>query len=136
MKKICLLLIIFTTLMLISCLLPHSKPGEETPFSQTIEINVSKGTINITPEDTDTGKRTMKASEKQLKYSKKRDSTNLTEAGEYSYHLLGNHTVIFYITTMDEEAEFSVTAFGNSVNYTVKNSDILGKTVYISNTLP
>lgn len=103
------------------------------PLNKSITIQVLSGSIEIVFSDTDIGEQSIKAVKKELPSTNKKN-VFLNEANnQYKYLLLGNHNVVFGVTTIDSEATFSITFGKETTTYTVKNTDPLGKSIYFQN---
>ena len=57
----------------------------------------------------------------------------LSEGNYHYYTIEGNHSVIFSLRTLDDEAIIKITYKNETTEYTIHNSDISDKLVYCDN---
>lgn len=57
----------------------------------------------------------------------------LSEGNYHYYTIEGNHSVIFSLRTLDDEAIIKITYKNKTTEYTIHNSDISDKLVYCDN---
>ncbi|MCQ2593149.1 MAG: hypothetical protein MJ188_10250 [Treponema sp.] len=131
MKKI--IFILLTGILFSGCLLVRADGTIIEPIQKNIVIETLEGTISIQVQDTDTGKRSVYASGKDVPFCQNRKTVFLGEGEDYIYCLLGNHSVVFDITTINSKAVFSITYEGNTETYIISSKDILGKNIYLKN---
>ncbi len=110
------------------------KDGNITPsYLKNIKIEALKGNVSIIPIETSKGISNKNPIKSDPVRYQKNDSIFLTEGNEYSCTLEGNHSLVFSLRTLDEEAIIAITYKNKTKEYTILNSDLIDKLVYIEN---
>ena len=135
-KKYTHLFIIFIFLFTSCFTIPGyvDKDGNITPqYIKEIKIEVIKGNVSIIPFETSKGILNINPTKSELVKSQKKDNLFLKEGNQYFCALEGNHSLVVSLRTLDEEAIIAITYRKKTNEYTIHNSDLGDKLVYIDN---
>ena len=130
------ILFIFILLFSSCCAIPGyiNKDGAITPkYFKEIQIESIKGFVSITPVETSKGITNINPAKSDPLVSKKQNTIYLNQGNSHYYTIEGNHSVIFSLRTLDDEAIIKITYKNKTTEYTIHNSDISDKLVYCDN---
>ena len=130
------ILFIFILLFSSCCAIPGyiNMDGAITPkYFKEIQIESIKGFVSITPVETSKGITNINPAKSDPLVSKKQKTIYLSEGNYHYYTIEGNHSVIFSLRTLDDEAIIKITYKNKTTEYTIHNSDISDKLVYCDN---
>lgn len=137
MKKMYTSLFIIFIFLFTSCFtIPGyvDKDGNITPsYLKQIKIEAVKGNVFIIPFETSKGIINKNPTKSSPVKSQKKDSIFLKEGNQYFCALEGNHSLVVSLRTLDEEAIIAITYRKKTNEYTIHNSDLGDKLVYIDN---
>lgn len=103
------------------------------PYSSEITIEIIAGAVTIISSETSKGVQNINPAKSDPLKTKKNDTVYLPENNTYSYHLEGNHSIVFAFRTLNDEATFKITYKNAIQEYTIHKSDISDKFVYLEN---
>ena len=106
------ILFIFILLFSSCCAIPGyiNKDGAITPkYFNEIQIESIKGFVSISPVETSKGITNVNPAKSDPLVSKKQKTIYLSEGNYHHYTIEGNHSVIFSLRTLDDEAIIKIT---------------------------
>lgn len=103
------------------------------PYSKELVIEAVSGELTIMPAETSKGRQNINPAKSDSLRTQKKDTVYLYESQSYTYSLDGNHSLTLAFRTISDEATFKITYRNKTSEYTIHNTDLCDKFVYIEN---
>lgn len=137
MKKIRIIILLLISVLFTSCIgVPGYVRDDGTitpPYSKKIIIESLSGTLTIVSVESSKGYTNINPIKSDPLTTQKKKTEFLSETDKTYYNVEGNHSIVFAFRTIDKEAKFTITYKNETTEYTIHNSDLSDKLIYIEN---